>query len=459
MTVPRRFVLLRLDLELLTPGGVSAPEALADREVRARGVDLPLARDGWNRLYVPATSLAGSLRACAEATGRDPSVLFGAVRQSHDPDPETGRPVTEATASPIRFLGTAISDVQPDRRTRNTIDRVRGATVPTRLWRGELLPAGTSITCYLRLDDPGLLDALIGVLAAWRPHIGGGQSVGRGQARLVGVCSRTIDLATIEGLRAWLTGGGPSLFDDASTEPVNVPDTGHQQRRHQWRWEIVDGLHVGSGSRAESLGERTSAPALVLRSGGRPCIPGSTWKGLLRSRCEYILRSVGGRACHSADADRACRREPVCDVCAIFGWTGRDDEAAETAGQRSRLLFADSVIEDDHIVVRQHVALDRVTGGARPNQLYAQEIVESGTCTLDITIADENDLPPIALPLLDLAIADIDEGYLAVGAATTRGHGTLRRTDVNDDDRQRERQAATAELSAYLNAAESEVIA
>lgn len=453
-TALREIILLRLDLELVTPGGVAAPESLADHDV---GIDLPLSRDGWNQPYVPATSLAGSLRACALRLGRDPDQLFGYVRQTLDP--ATGKFVTETAASPARFLGTTLTlpdTAEPTSRTRNVIDRKRGATAPTLLWRGELLPAGTRVTCYLRLDDPGLLVELLAVVAAWQPHIGAGRSVGRGQARLIQVRRRTIDLTTAPGLRAWLTGGGHALFADADTTPVDLPVTEPEAEVLRSEWEIVDGLHIGTGKRDEAAitgAERASAPALLLRSAGTPCVPGSTWKGILRSRCEYILRSLGVRACHSSDPENRCHAEPVCLACRTFGWTGRDDEApgpgeAKSVGHRSRLLFADSLITDARVVIRQHVALDRMTGGARDGQLFAHEVAEAGRLILEITIAD--DLEPAARALLTLALADLHDGYLAVGAASTRGIGTLHRTDAAGEDITRERRTAAQLLAASL---------
>ncbi|MCW2914727.1 MAG: hypothetical protein JWN52_2795 [Actinomycetia bacterium] len=420
------FTLLRLDLELITPGGVTAPESLTDRDI---GVDLPLARDGQGRLHVPATSLAGSLRSCAP----DPAALFGEVRQN------AGE--TTATASPVRFLGTRVSAAEPIATSRTVIDRERGAPRTHLLWRGELLPEGSRVTGYLRLDDPGLLDELLAVLAAWRPFIGGGRSVGRGQARLTQVRGRTIDLSTAPGLRDWLTGGGPALFADEVTEPVDLPVVEPSAEVLRWEWDVVDGLRVGTGGRDETSDEgegRASAPALLVRRAGKPCIPGSTWKGVLRSRCEYILRSLGVPVCQPYECCRTCL------VCETFGWTGGDEESV---GQRSRLLFTDSIFTDARVVVRQHVALDRVTGGARDKQLYAEEIVESGRCTLEVTVGGP--LAPAASALLRLAVADLHDGFLAVGGSTTRGLGGLRRTDSAAES---ERLAAVEEFAAHVSA-------
>lgn len=401
--------LLKLDLVLRTPGGVRAPES----EPRDGGFYVPVATDAWGAPYVPATSLAGSLRACATEIGQEPAKLFGTVAD-------------EAVASPLRFLGTRVHlpDGELELRTRTAIDRHRAAPVPGLLFSGQSLPPGTGVICYLRLDDASLLPALRDALSAWRPCIGGGRSVGRGRAELTGARIRRLAPATRTGLRAWLTGGGPALFDQ-DMEPLELtapPDPSVETLT--WTFTIEGGLHAGTGRRAQDTDD--SSPALLTRRDGVPYVPGSTWKGLLRSRCEYILRSLGHRACHSSDPGRRCTEPPVCETCAAFGWTGRNETSV---GQRSVLWFSDSPISGHREDVVQHVALDRVTGGARDGQFYSLEVVTAGTVTLTIEV--RGPLSPVVRALLNLAVLDVHDGHLGVGAATTRGLGHLR---LADDD-------------------------
>jgi CRISPR/Cas system CSM-associated protein Csm3 (group 7 of RAMP superfamily) len=64
-----------------------------------------------------------------------------------------------------------------------------------------------------------------------------------------------------------------------------------------------------------------------------PCIPGSSLKGKVRSRCEALARSFGLRLC--VKGDRVCKRNP-CIVCRLFG-------SAYTPG---RLRFADALLTE-----------------------------------------------------------------------------------------------------------------
>src|SRR5687767_10894235 len=109
------YTLIRVALELRAYGGVSAPERNLDGEVNR-----PIALDGWDRPrpYVPATSLAGSLRAYL---GPEAGVLFGSGLMDQDgrtgPASGTGSGDDEDEArrsSLLRFLGTKLVRPDPD---------------------------------------------------------------------------------------------------------------------------------------------------------------------------------------------------------------------------------------------------------------------------------------------------------------------------------------------------------
>ena len=410
------FVLVKVVLELRSPGGIASPEQRHGPE----GIHLPLARGPLGqtdaeRLYVPASSLAGSLRA---HLGDRASTLMG-----HAPTEEG------ISASPLRFLGTRVRSAGTVQRSRTGIDRDRGAADTSKLRTGEFLNPGTRITAYLRLDRPDLATELFEGLRTWSPTVGRGRTNGHGHAVLVELRHRTIDLDTPDGRRAWLTGGGPDLFADEHTEPVPIstsdgPDEPMPLLR--LRWQVVDGLHVGNG---EKKGEPDGPKvALLLRDHlGRPCVPGSTWKGVLRSRCEFILRSLGAAAC--APTDPPCR---VCLVCRGFGFTGR---GREVASQRGLLVFDESTVQDAEVGRQAHAPLDRVFGGVTDGLLFTEEVVRHGGLTLGVRRTGPVDQTTEAhlVALLTLACHDIHHGLVGLGGSTTRGLGTLRLVGDPDD--------------------------
>jgi CRISPR/Cas system CSM-associated protein Csm3 (group 7 of RAMP superfamily) len=491
--------LYALTLTLDTSGAVSAPESRGPGS--ALDAALPVARDHTGHPAVPATSLAGSLRAHAAAHGGPDTVLFlfGGTRQESDPDDPT-RPRTIAVASPVRFLGTRtrLPDTTPKtvHRTRNALDRHRAAVAPHALFTRELLPPGTEITLWLRLDaDPVApatpaaeradahehaariarerAQALEHLLATWRPVIGGSRTAGHGRARLTTARRRTLDLTDPADRRHWLLTGGPSLYDNAPDITAHLlphsgpgdrpgPDGQENAPAHHagepllldrvLAFDIVDALHIGTSLTSQEGRGTTDAALLHRDHHGYPVIPGSTWKGLLRSRCEFILRSLGETACpppntqtpnlHETGAEQADEHseqqqcQGVCRICRAFG---------HTRG-RGRLVFLDSPLlahaaprpgpdgTPAPVTRRNHVALDRITGGAAAGLLYTHEVVEQARA--ELRILDEppdpaNAPPPdeLLLDVLRLALYDLHTGALGIGHATTRGYGTLRGAD------------------------------
>ncbi|AOR31083.1 hypothetical protein BFF78_08540 [Streptomyces fodineus] len=500
--------LYELVLTLDTPGAVSAPESRGPGS--ALDAALPVARDHTGRPAVPATSLAGSLSAHAAAHSGPEAVLFlfGGTRQETDPDDPT-RPRTIAVASPVRFLGThtRLPDTAPKtvHRTRNAIDRHRAAVTPHALFTRELLPPGAEITLWLRLDaDPvppatpaaERVDAhersaraaeeralaLEGLLATWRPVIGGSRGTGHGRARITAARRRTLDLTDPADRRHWLLKGGPALYDDAqdiaaqllprSDDPGHSSDLDGQENAKAQNagyhlllgrvlaFDVVDALHIGTG-RMSQEGRRATDAALLHRDHqDRPAIPGSAWKGLLRSRCEFILHSLGQNACsppHTQTPDthgtgvkqdgeqgEKPQCQGTCRICRAFGHTGG----------RGRLVFLDSPLlahDAPHlgpdggaparVTRRNHIALDRVTAGVAAGVLYTYEVVEQARAELRILDdpPDPAHAPPpdeLLLDVLRLALHDLHTGAIGIGHATTRGYGTLHGADDDSDGTQ-----------------------
>jgi hypothetical protein len=189
--------LIRVDLVLESAGGVSAPELDA-------AVDLPLSRrrgqpqpDGTtDEVWVPPTSLAGSLRA---HVGDQAERWFGSA-------PPAGGPAggeRKLEPSRVRFLGSQTTlPCSPAVRRSTAIDPSRGSAVASSLRSREVAPAGTIVSLFLRMNqrtDTDDLDEFTRAVATWRPVIGRGRSTGHGRARVTRIAWRRLDLRTAAG--------------------------------------------------------------------------------------------------------------------------------------------------------------------------------------------------------------------------------------------------------------------
>jgi CRISPR/Cas system CSM-associated protein Csm3 (group 7 of RAMP superfamily) len=397
MTAPR-ITLLRVTLTLTTAGGVTAPQT--DDPIK-----LPLAREPEHRggrPYIPPTSLAGGLRA---HLGEDADLYLGPAVEQADLRP-----------SPVRVLGSEVTMPEGTLPTvvRSTaIDPERGAARAGTLRSQDLLPGGTTVRCFLRCDDPALADELTRRLQTWQPVIGRGRTTGRGRAAVSEIAVRVLDLGTRDGLAAWLLHGRDGLFPAGPKAYTRVLSGLPIAPDPVLRLEFVvqDALAVGSGA------------GTVFRLGNVASVPGSAWKGVLRSRCTYILRSCGVLDC---DPDAPCGG---CPVCRLFGYTRRGAAPGEPTGAAGLLEFSDATIRGGTVRTRNHVAIDRFTGGARTGLLFTHEAVVGGTVTAEIHTRAPLDAADRGLLLL--AARDIHDGLVGIGGHTTRGFGTLRLDDTS----------------------------
>lgn len=437
--------------------------AIGAADERNLDVDRDLLTDRDGNPWVPASSLAGSLRAHLAQSGGADIELMG----DRPPD---GPGQENPAASLLWVLGTTVTAASGPRRpprtqivTSTAVDPQRRAARAKSLRTSRIVDEPTVIELYLEAREP--FDARrLDLLAGWRPWVGRDRTRGGGAARLRTLGYRLYDLDDADDLMAWLSTSGPERFTGLTEVPITaavptaVIDT---------TLRIVDALHIGTGS-IDAVEERKTA--LTRTRDGRPLIPGSSWKGLFRARAGYILRSVWGE-------EAACTSHTGCSDCALCSLFG-------SQRRRGRLVFSDSPVDTTQrrlldpaapsspspaaarvvpsapgtkaparptplsiaprriapaaakvapttgtagqapsIPSRIHVAIDRITGGARDKMLYAEEIVTSGSFTLKITPLDR--IEDWERNLLLHVVRDLNDGLIGVGKGAQRGQGTV----------------------------------
>lgn len=435
----RNATFIRFFLRFAEAGGVTVPgfpdrAKDGDEQVpwgRERA-HLQLDTDPWGRPLLPGTSLAGALRewvrhAEGEQTADD---WFGHLLAAG----EGGAEEVDARASLIWVLGSR--PVGPDGLDLDTVpSQIRASTAISRSRAGaeadtlrveEVLPPGSRFEVFLRWDNapPPDLDRLLALLAVWPPLLGRGTSRGRGRCTVESIRHGTLRLDDPGGLHQWLTSSGPTLARAVATQD-GPPATGRAGREPLIHvpMRITGPLRVGSGEPPQEHGEDGGQIIPLFREDGRYLLPGTGLKGLLRSRAEYILRSAGTTP--TPCLDQRCGR---CWTCHVFGHGGGQDVKARAVGARAVLRVTDAVIGNPTLVRRQHVAIDRFTGGAAPGLLYTVEALEGGTFTLTIE--------PLARQISDgtlrelraiirLILQDLNDGITGVGAGVARGYGTV----------------------------------
>ena len=367
--------------------------------------------------------------------------------------------------------GSALQKDDIVERGRTAIDRRRGAALSNALWQGTEVAVPTQITLRLRLDKmDDVLQSVAAALYDWRPALGGGTTTGSGQAKVMQVTYGSIDLDTVDGLITLWSNPGSKLVDVVATKKAGRGAGASQSEPlRQQKFLVAENLRITNGMAEAS--KKTAGLTLsaqrgekyLVRLDGKYVVPGTTWKGLIRSRFEYILRTAAeayGRpdilddlACTDRDkcAKKAAEQAKVaegkrpeganatvlaggCIACRVFGSQNRVGEVA----------FSNSRLSTVKVASRTRNAIDRFSGGVKDSALFAETTLDGSAeqATLDLVITQmpgktgdllAKDLPTraVILKILDLAIQDIGEGFVSVGSRTSTGLGILKFSEEN----------------------------
>lgn len=159
-------------------------------------------------------------------------------------------------------------------------------------------------------------------------------------------------------------------------------------------------------------------------------IPGSSLKGVIRSRYEKIVNLFGGECCDIFDSRQCCHRpkdwekkpyeeqgefvyQNMCHACQLFG----------SLSIASRINITDAYPISECIMgERAGVGINRITGAAQNGALYDFEVVEDGSFLVEMTLKNYE---LYQMALLMFVLEDLDKGYISLGAASTRGNGRM----------------------------------
>lgn len=237
-----------------------------------------------------------------------------------------------------------------------------------------------------------------------------------------------------------------------TTTTSEHPRTDHSRllHRHCLRARMVceNPVHVGTGSTTDV--QATSDMAVARDGQGRPYVPGSSFRGALRSGLEALLlglqppgapwrvcdplkRQLGqpDTSCSFAIAEKRKDKEGLteddawqladdgsCEICTLFGHTFL----------ASRVWIADLTLDPENPSVltynRDGVGIDRDLRAAAGNILYSFEAVPADTAfelRIDLENAADHEVGLI-LTGLDL----FDKGVIGIGGKRARGLGQVK---------------------------------
>ena len=208
--------------------------------------------------------------------------------------------------------------------------------------------------------------------------------------------------------------------------------------------ETLTAIRIGAGRSTSPI---SSDLPVVRDSADRPYIPGSSFKGRLRSYVESILRSIVNDkhvVCNPTNNDEQCitsqrmddfrkeRRQQnwndqrfsreilnqTCWICQLFG----------SLWYASKLQIRDLHVQQDfwfeQYQQRDGVAIDRDTETASDGKLYDYEVVPAGVVFDFHAIVDNAE--DWQLGMLYLGLSAFEKGELTIGGGSSRGLGGIK---------------------------------
>jgi len=201
--------------------------------------------------------------------------------------------------------------------------------------------------------------------------------------------------------------------------------------------KCLTGMHIGASKENMEIGA-IDAPVVRDPVTRQPYIPGSSLKGKLRSLLEKALFKTPNRDIGSDVKIHVCpnKEEAIkCNVCRIFGSTGKKEDNIEGSNFPARLIVRDSYLDSDSLKQLSEIdtglqytewkfenAIDRVTSAANPRQI---ERVPKGAKFNFELIYNVEDLSHVREDLQNVKLA-IDLLKLdSLGGHGSRGYGKV----------------------------------
>lgn len=253
----------------------------------------------------------------------------------------------------------------------------------TLVWQGDL-----EQNCELNT-----VEKILSAINAGDICLGAQKSNGFGRLVLM-VRRRLFDLTNAADRRAWLA-------DDWMGEDFTLPATTNSGRvkftitGRTGSILVKDAPVVLRDSKGKT---KTHTPN--LSENGRAVLPGSSIKGAVRARVEYIAEALGLDKCITER---------------YFGRMARDGDN----GLSGLVRFEDSVLSG-HKRKISRIRIDRFTGGVQRQGLFTEEPI-SCAVTLTITAPEE----PVLCALLIYALRDLGLGLYHLGSGWAIGRGRV----------------------------------
>jgi len=377
--------------------------------------DSPIQRD-WNGLpMILGTSIAGVLRKDFEGDADD---IFGKENGSKvifsnallvD---ENSRVNEELLLSKSPFL--KLFDKLPQRE--HTAITQKGVAKEHSKFDEEVVYKGTRFRFSLEmLEDESAFTKLLEMLQSPSFRVGGGSTKGFGKFKVIEILSSVID--TAEALATYSSSlnstEGSKVELSTNIKPIN-------HTSYSLTIEPDEFFMFGSGFGDDEADQIPVVEKIIDYqakglSANYILIPASSLKGAIAHRTAYHYNLENGLFVGDDEARLV--------ISELFGEAKNSKKEIE--GSRGKVLFSDLFkLDREESKIFDHVAIDRFTGGGLDGALF-QEKTTAQSDVWELEILLENGVEELFVEAFERALDDVCSGMLALGGATTKGHGVF----------------------------------
>lgn len=207
-------------------------------------------------------------------------------------------------------------------------------------------------------------------------------------------------------------------------------------------------FRIGAGRSTEVVGADL---AVIRDADGRPYIPGSSFKGVLRARLESLARAVHNHrkvACNPTEESEWCiTKEEIADKKddlaqqsdadkQLTDWVGNEAcLICQTFGSpwlASKVQLRDLLVDEDlwfgQFQMRNGVAIDRDTETADDGKLYDFEVIPSGVSFAFQLLVENGE--PWQRGMVLAGLRAFENGEVAIGGGRSRGLGAVKLASI-----------------------------
>ncbi len=437
----RYFYFYEGELSFETPLHIGASDVVIE-------TDAPLLRDAGGLMYLPGTSVIGPLRSRAEELFKDEYDLINNIFGFHEKNRGVmSRLLAEDAYPKDKFLRTTIRDGV-------AMDRSLGSAKQEAKYDLEISPMGLRFDLKLRLGIRDgdeiekmrfVVETILEEFREKKIRIGGGKSRGLGRCRF-DYQARVLDFGAEgrEDLIKYLMDRdtqclpAPKILQRVDIQPQDMDED-----EIRILLEVEQSPFMIKHGRDDSEYDAVFTRVFDINGHEIDYVPGSSLKGVFRSRAEKIMRTLGGKTCMTVDQTGCTARikervktkkdkfkeydenryreirKHSCPVCRLFG-------NGYLAG---RIGFDDAVFRGG-VTKKQHdsVAIDRFTGGAA--HLFNAYPVVAAEAEIRIHVKEPSNLDKA---LISFLLRDLMEGFppLCFGHGKAKGYGLLKCSEIN----------------------------